>query len=140
MYPNQFIPKLIMDYIADELTDIDFYTALAELTTDSEDISILKDIALDEEKHSRILSDIYKKLTDISPEAVQSEPVELLPTFSENLVKALKGELSAVEKYRPLMFALNEQQLKDYLFEIISDEQNHSALINYLYSKSNSQS
>ena len=28
-YPNQYIPKLILDYMSDELADSDFYKKLA---------------------------------------------------------------------------------------------------------------
>ena len=41
-YPNQYIPKLILDYMSDELADSDFYKKLAS-TVKEKDVEELSD-------------------------------------------------------------------------------------------------
>lgn len=55
--------------------------------------------------------------------------------MAENFSNALFGELSAVEFYRKLYFAFLNPELRDALFEIITDEQGHAQILNYMYSK-----
>ena len=111
-YPNQYIPKLILDYMSDELADSDFYKRLASTVKEKDVEEILRGISMDEEKHYKMLEKIFL-----------------------NLDKRVMEELNAVENYRSLMFALSEQWMRDYLTEIYTDEQNHAAKLSFLYSK-----
>ena len=53
-YPNQYIPKLILDYMSDELADSDFYKKLASTVKEKDVEEILRNIRIDEEKHYKI--------------------------------------------------------------------------------------
>ena len=134
-YPNQYIPKLILDYMSDELADSDFYKILASTVKEKDVEEILRNISIDEEKHYKMLKKIYESITGQPANVTDFTPEELSDNIFLNLDKRVMEELNAVENYRSLMFALSEQWIRDYLTEIYTDEQNHAAKLSFLYSK-----
>ena len=134
-YPNQYIPKLILDYMSDELADSDFGTKLASTVKEKDVEEILRNISIDEEKHYKMLKKIYESITGQPANVTDFTPEELSDNIFLNLDKRVMEELNAVENYRSLMFALSEQWIRDYLTEIYTDEQNHAAKLSFLYSK-----
>ena len=134
-YPNQYIPKLILDYMSDELADSDFYKILASTVKEKDVEEILRNISIDEEKHYKMLKKIYESITGHPANVTDFTPEELSDNIFLNLDKRVMEELNAVENYRSLMFALSEQWIRDYLTEIYTDEQNHAAKLSFLYSK-----
>ena len=134
-YPNQYIPKLILDYMSDELADSDFYKILASTVKEKDVEEILRNISIDEEKHYKMLKKIYESITGQPSNVTDFTPEELSDNIFLNLDKRVMEELNAVENYRSLMFALSEQWIRDYLTEIYTDEQNHAAKLSFLYSK-----
>ena len=134
-YPNQYIPKLILDYMSDELADSDFYKILASTVKEKDVEEILRNISIDEEKHYKMLKKIYESITGQPANVTDFTPEELSDHIFLNLDKRVMEELNAVENYRSLMFALSEQWIRDYLTEIYTDEQNHAAKLSFLYSK-----
>ena len=134
-YPNQYIPKLILDYMSDELADSDFYKILASTVKEKDVEEILRNISIDEEKHYKMLKKIYETITGQPANVTDFTPEELSDNIFLNLDKRVMEELNAVENYRSLMFALSEQWIRDYLTEIYTDEQNHAAKLSFLYSK-----
>ena len=134
-YPNQYIPKLILDYMSDELADSDFYKILASTVKEKDVEEILRNISIDEEKHYKMLKKIYESITGQPANLTDFTPEELSDNIFLNLDKRVMEELNAVENYRSLMFALSEQWIRDYLTEIYTDEQNHAAKLSFLYSK-----
>ena len=134
-YPNQYIPKLILDYMSDELADSDFYKILASTVKEKAVEEILRNISIDEEKHYKMLKKIYESITGQPANVTDFTPEELSDNIFLNLDKRVMEELNAVENYRSLMFALSEQWIRDYLTEIYTDEQNHAAKLSFLYSK-----
>ena len=134
-YPNQYIPKLILDYMSDELADSDFYKILASTVKEKDVEEILRNISIDEEKHYKMLKKIYESITGQPANVTDFTPEELSDNIFLNLDKRVMEELNAVEYYRSLMFALSEQWIRDYLTEIYTDEQNHAAKLSFLYSK-----
>lgn len=134
-YPNQYIPKLILDYMSDKLADSDFYKRLASTVKEKDVEEILRGISMDEEKHYKMLEKIYESITGQKANVTDFTPEELSDNIFLNLDKRVMEELNAVENYRSLMFALSEQWMRDYLTEIYTDEQNHAAKLSFLYSK-----
>lgn len=135
MYSNKYVLELIKDAINDETATYKYYSELANSMRDIDDKKALEQMSLDEQKHKKMFEDMYKKLTneDYSNENINHENIS--PQLSDNFTKSIKGELSTVESYRPILFALENPQFKNYLIEIITDEQNHAARLNYMYSK-----
>lgn len=64
-YPNQYIPKLILDYMSDELADSDFYKILASTVKEKDVEEILRNISIDEEKHYKMLKICKEKISTI---------------------------------------------------------------------------
>lgn len=135
MYSNKYVLELIKDSIKDELIVSKFYSDLANSIRDVDDKKMIEEMSLDENKHYKMFMDIYNKLSkeEYTPENIEYQKVS--SDLISNIVNSIKGELSSVEEYRPILFALENQQLKNYLSEIITDEQNHAAKLNYMYSK-----
>lgn len=135
MYSNKYVLELIKDAMLGELKSADFYSALSNSVKDIDDSKMLEEICLDERKHFKMLGDVYYKLTGEEHNPEKSSETELDSNFIKNIESAISNELKNVENYRPLLFALENQQLKNYITEIITDEQNHAARLNYIYSK-----
>lgn len=135
MYSNKYVLELIKDAINDEEIDFKYYSDLANSVRDIDDKKTLEQMSLDEQKHKKMFQDIYKKLTNDSytPENISYKNVST--NFLKNFTESIKGELHGVEAYRPILFSLENPQFKNYLIEIITDEQNHAARLNYMYSK-----
>ena len=56
-------------------------------------------------------------------------------SYCKGIKRALLGEQEAVQKYRSILFALEDRDQIDMLTEIITDELRHLGLFNYLYAK-----
>lgn len=134
MYPNKYISELIQDAVNKEYANRDFYNNLSDLSTDIDDKKILKDISMDEEKHAKILKELYYIINSSYPDLSKAE-IYIDNDLTENICSAIMDETKAVEGYRAILFALESQNVKDMIMEIIFDEQNHAAKLNYLYSK-----
>lgn len=136
MYPNQYISKLIETAINDENMTSLFYNKLANSVSDIDDKKLLLGMSMDEEKHSKMLTQLYDTINNILPETTDAK-VDLDENLICNIVNALMGEIETIEKYRVLLFAFEKPEYKNIITDIIFDEQNHSAKLNYLYSKNN---
>ncbi len=135
MYSNKYVIELIKDGIDEEPMVSKFYSELANSVRDIDDKKMLEEMSLDEKKHFEMLCDIYTKLTNEKYTPKKTEAPIIDKDFLKNIAASIKAELNTVESYRPILFALENQQFKNYLTEIITDEQNHAALLNYMYSK-----
>ena len=96
-YPNQYIPKLILDYMSDELADSDFYKRLASTVKEKDVEEILRNISMDEEKHYKMLEKIYESITGQKANVTDFTPEELSDNIFLNLDKRVMEELNAVE-------------------------------------------
>ncbi len=130
------ITEMLILALEDELKDKDYYMQMMDQVNDKEVKEILRQMSLDEQKHYKYLSQIYKQLTGNEP-VVQVGKVEISGNILEEITKAFFGELEAVEVYRRLMFLFLNLQIRDMIYEIITDEQAHAAKLNYLYTKYN---
>ncbi len=133
MYSNKYVLDLLKDAIVDETIDNKFYTEMANKFPENK-MEFLS-IAQDEQKHKNMFEDIYQKLTDTSFEPTNINYKTVSENLNENLSNAVSGELSEIEMYRPILFALENQQFQNYLFEIITDEQKHATKLNHIYIK-----
>jgi rubrerythrin len=137
LYPNTYVIEMLNDMLVDEATDAAYYKKVAEIINDSADSDIVRRISMDEEKHYKMLKDIYKKLEGEEMQDAVANDKTLANNTADIFSSAVMGELAGAEAYRTLMFALANPQLRDYVFEILTDEQEHAALMNYLFAKYN---
>lgn len=135
MYSNKYVIELIKDAINEEISQNKYYSNLANSIKDIDDKKAIEQISLDEHKHREMFEDIYNKLTGetYSPENIRYKTIE--PVLTNNFTSSVSNELEAVDLYRPILFSLENQQFKNYITEIITDEQNHAARLIYMYSK-----
>ena len=134
---NAYIVKMLIEAIKDEIRDAHFYDSIAEMLSDEDDRKIFHKMHHDEDKHRKIFMEIYEILTGEtpSPEELMTDEKEISENMTQNFSNAIFDELSSVEFYRKLYFAFLNQEIRDSLFEVITDEQSHAQILNYMYSK-----
>lgn len=126
---------LIREAVSDERTDEMFYEYMLKMAHSKEDKKIIESIRNDERKHNVLFRNIYCQLTgELLP---PGEDAKFTPPkrYCDGIKQALFGELSAVEKYRRILYALQNRTQINKMTEIITDEQKHADKWNYLYSK-----
>jgi rubrerythrin len=126
----QFIYDL-QQAIQGELEAIPYYQALLELApaADREDIRHIRE---DEERHAQTLSQLYSELTGRPPVTFPVEEPDL-SSYLQGLREAVRDELEAAEQYRDLYLGTLNHRIRDMLFEIMSDEQEHATRLTLLY-------
>ncbi|MDO8686489.1 MAG: hypothetical protein Q7J78_07460 [Clostridiales bacterium] len=137
IYPCN-LPEALMhikDAVMGEKEDEMFYNQLLLIAPCEEDKKVIESIRDDEKKHGRMFREIYCELTgQMLPPAPEGEQ-EKLQNYCKAMEKAFLGELKALEKYRKILFAMNNPKHKNMVTEIASDELKHACKYNYLMSK-----
>lgn len=134
-YPKLALPnalRLIKNAIGDERADQLFYEYLISEAPNQEEKNLIASIRDNEMKHNKMFKRLYFDLTGQYPQAEQEEKFEKPASYLEGLIRALKGEVGAVIKYRQILFALTFRPHINMLTEIITDEQRHASLYNYM--------
>ena len=133
--------NLINSSIENEQADAMFYMWLIQnIPTDLEEsqrvdiAQTIQGIANDEKLHNEILKSMYRQLTGTEAQVqTQGEAFQVPNSFEEGVVKALKGEVEAVRKYRKIMAGMPDNSYRDQVFSILTDELRHGILYNYIY-------
>ncbi|MDM5318111.1 ferritin-like domain-containing protein [Fictibacillus sp. b24] len=125
--------QLIKEAVAGEREDQLFYEYLISQAPTNEEKLIIASIRDDEKRHNKLFKMIYKDITGQEVPPANGEEFQKPKSYKDGLVRALFGELRAVEKYRVIRQGLPNQYYRDILFNIITDEIKHSAKYNYLY-------
>jgi rubrerythrin len=127
--------ELIKGAVEGEREDELFYNYLISLAPTHEVKEIIVGIRDDEMKHNKMFRTIYYQLTNqVLTQALMSNFVTP-KSFCEGITRALKGELAAVQRYRQILFAMQNRIHINMITEIITDELRHANLYNYLYSE-----
>ena len=132
--PYQAI-ELIRKSIGDERNDELFYDRLIEQAPTEKEKSIIQDIRDNEKKHNMIIREIYYDFTGQMLQNnmnMMQENMQNNLSYTENLEKALFGELEAVNKYRKILSAMPQGKCYTLIMSIMTDELRHSAKYNYL--------
>ena len=99
---------------------------------------IIHTMQVDEKKHQRILREILftifsDTVADIIEEIID---IEIENRDTEDLLEELLlTEMDDITFFRDLLAAMEDDDLWDMIFEIITDKQNHTAALNHLYAK-----
>ena len=128
---------LIKDAVEDEKKDEKFYDYLINKAPTKEEKEIITHIRNDEKKHNKMFREIYYSDTGIELDEGKEIEFEGVSSYMDGIKKAFFGELAAVEKYRDIKSGLPHRMYRDMLFEIITDELEHSAKYNYIMMKNN---
>ncbi|MEG0773298.1 ferritin-like domain-containing protein [Clostridium sp.] len=124
---------LLIDAMKDERYDRIKYKNMMEMTKNDKVKEQLVFAYEDEGKHYKMFQYIFYQFTgkeiDIPVPEVQ-EYDELIDAVEASI----NGELEAVEMYRRIQSMLPTIGLRDMLFEIITDEQEHATRLTYIFS------
>ena len=103
------------------------------------DIETLRNAYLDEIKHLKLLQEILYNIFGKSSSTQQTEQPTTTKTVSQNVAseieKTLHQEMEQTDFFRELLVAIPETDLRDILFEIITDKQDHCIRLCFLFSK-----
>lgn len=131
--------NLINSSIEGEKEDAMFYEWLLQnIPTNLEEAQrmdiakTIQGIANDEKLHNEIFKSMYRQLTGNEP-MIEEGTFQPPTNFTEGVIKALKGEMEAVRKYRKIMAGLPDNSYRDQVFSILTDELRHGVLYNYIY-------
>lgn len=124
--------ELIRDAVSSEKEDEMFYQYMLEIAPE-QDKEIIRSIRDDERKHFGLFRGIYTSITGQMLPPAQEVRFTPPDSYCEGLRRALFGELGAVEKYRRILFAMQDRVNINMMVEIITDEQKHADKWNYLF-------
>lgn len=136
-YPYNFTQalQLIRNAVSGETEDRLFYGYLIKEAPSEEDKQVISGIRDDEIKHFSLFRQVYYELTGQTLPPPEEVKFEQPLSYCDGLRKALMGEQGAVQRYRRILFALQNRRHINILTEIITDEIRHGILYSYLYSK-----
>lgn len=124
---------LMQEALAGENEDKLFYAQLLGAAPTQEDRDIISGIRNDEMNHFELFRKLYFEHTgQILPQPVPYENGTQM-TYCEGLKQALLGEVAAVEKYRKILFAMQDRRHINILTEILTDEIRHADLFGLLF-------
>lgn len=138
MYREQ-IPKrenlldLIKEAMTDERHDRVKYKNMMDMAKTEKIRKQIEFAYMDEGKHYKMFQQIYYALTG----KMIDVPVPKVETYNrliDAVETSINGELEAVELYRKIQSMLPNMKLRDMLFEIITDEQEHATRFVYVNS------
>ncbi len=137
VYPQnlQNALDLIQQALAGETEDRMFYSWLIENAPSNEDQQIITGIRDNEIGHFDLFRQLYYELTGMMPQQVQGEQFTPPESYCAGLAKALLGEQNAVQRYRKILYAMQQRVHINMMIEIITDEIRHGILYNYLFTK-----
>jgi rubrerythrin len=110
------------------------YQRMMEMSSDPEVIKQIKFAYDDEIKHYGMFQQMYYELTGKKIEFPIPTNIEKYDTLMEAVKSSIEGESEAVDLYREIFALMSNKQMRDKVFEIITDEQEHFGRFIYLYS------
>lgn len=133
MSKKQNLLDLIKEAMKDERADRTKYKTMVEMAKNEKIRKQVEFAYMDEGKHYKMFQQIYYALTGkmIDIPAPKPEPIT---KFIDAVETSINGELEAVELYRKIQSMLPNMKLRDMLFEIITDEQEHATRFVYIFS------
>ncbi len=130
--PNNIL-DLLIEAMKDERHDRVKYKMMMDMAKTDKEREQIKYAYEDEGKHYKMFQYIYYQLTGDQIDIPIPE-VEKYDNLTDAVESSINGELEAVELYRKIQSLLPTIGLRDMLFEIITDEQEHATRFTYLYS------
>jgi rubrerythrin len=130
--PSQELINLLIEAMKDERADRAKYGRMMEMTKDKKVKRQIEFAYDDEGKHYKMFQYIYHMITgQLINIPIPEEKIS--DSLMEAVESSIDGELEAVELYRKIKSMLPNMRLRDMLYEIITDEQEHATRFVYLY-------
>lgn len=127
---------LIIEAMKDERHDRVKYKMMMDMTKKDKIKEQIRFAYEDEGKHYKMFQYIFYQLTGKQIDIPIPE-VEEYDELIDAVETSINGELAAVELYRKIQSMLPNIGLRDMLFEIITDEQEHATRFTYVFSMLN---
>lgn len=124
---------LLIDAMKDERYDRIKYKNMMEMTKNEKVREQLAFAYEDEGKHYKMFQYIFYQFTGKEIDIPIPE-VKEYDELIDAVEASINGELAAVEMYRKIQSMLPTIGLRDMLFEIITDEQEHATRLTYVFS------
>lgn len=124
--------SLIHEAMMGEKHDREKYKNMMCMTKDEKIRKQIEFAYKDEIKHYSMFQNIMFALTGNLVE-VPTPSVEHYDKLIDAVESSINGELEAVELYRKIRALLPTRQLRDMLYEIITDEQEHATRFVYVF-------
>lgn len=131
--PPKKLTDMLLEAMKDERADRAKYKIMMDMARDPKVKRQINFPYEDEGKHYKMFQQILFKLTGKMTD-VPVPDVKKPPSLIEGVESSIDGELEAVELYRDIHAMLPNKQMRDMLYEIITDEQEHAIRFTYLYS------
>ena len=109
------------------------YQRMMEMTTDPAVIKQIKFAYDDEIKHYTMFQQMYYELTGKRVNIPIPTNIEKYNSLMEAVQSSIEGESDAVDAYREIYALMTNKRMRDKVFEIITDEQEHFGRFIYLY-------
>lgn len=130
---NPKVLGLIMEAMKDERHDRMKYKMMMDAARSEKVREQIRFAYEDEGKHYEMFKKLYYQLTGKTVD-VPTPEVERYNSFLDAIESSINGELDAVELYRDIRAMLPTREMRDIMYEIITDEQEHATRFVYLYS------
>lgn len=130
---SDIVLDLIIEGMKDERYDRLKYKMMMDMAKTEKEREQIRYAYEDEGKHYKMFQYIYYQLTGDQIDIPLPE-VKEYDKMRDAIEDSINGELAAVELYRKIQSLLPTIGLRDMLFEIITDEQEHATRFTYLYS------
>lgn len=134
MFRVESLQDLLIKAMKDERHDRVKYKEMMDQTDDPAVKAQIKFAYDDEAKHYKMFQQIYRSLTGKKIEIPLPTEVEKYDNLIDAVKSSIEGESEAVELYRQIYSLLWNKQMRDMVYEIITDEQEHFGRFIYLYS------
>lgn len=128
--------RLIAESVGDEREDELFYDYLLSVAPAAQK-EIITSIRDDERKHVKMFRQLYWELTGQDLPPTQDTTFECPKNYCAGISKAIFGELSAVEKYRKILYGFTFLPYRNMITEIYTDELKHATKWSYLFTLNN---
>lgn len=136
MNSSKNLIDLIIEAMKDERHDRVKYKMMMDMTKKDKIKEQIRFAYEDEGKHYKMFQYIFYQLTGKQIDIPIPE-VEEYDELIDAVESSINGELAAVELYRKIQSMLPNIGLRDMLFEIITDEQEHATRFTYVFSMLN---
>ena len=134
--PNQKVLEIMQSAWEDERENELCVHRLTKLAKDSADKEVLRMLCMDEHKHVKYFAGIYRRLSgQVLPQDAHIAQRSLSWNFYSECEKMIHKSTENVEFYRRIYFGFNDQDIRDTLFEIITDEMNMAIKMTHMCNK-----
>lgn len=131
---QQLLLDLLIKAMKAERHDRVKYQRMMEMTKDPMVKKQIKFAYDDEIKHYKMFQQMYYQLTGKRVDFPLPTNIERYSSLMEAVQSSIEGENEAVDLYREIYSLMTNKQMRDMVFEIITDEQEHAGRFIYLYS------